>query len=326
MKIQNAFALAAAAALVTGAAQAREQIRIVGSSTVFPFTTAVAEQFGNTSGMATPVVESTGTGGGMKLFCAGVGEDHPDLTNASRRMKASEFADCQAAGVTDIIESAVGYDGIAIANAKEGPAFEISLGMLCQALVVGAGEPATWDEIDPSLPAIAIEVLGPPPSSGTRDSFEELALAAGCEEAGLTIEEIAVREDGVYIESGENDNLIVAKLQANPNALGVFGFSFLDQNSDTLQSAVVGGVEATYDTISSGEYPISRTLYIYAKKAHIGVVPGIAEFLAEFTSEAAAGPDGYLADKGLIALPADAFAANAAAVAAQTVIAAELLN
>lgn len=326
MKSQNVFALAAAAAIVAGAAEARDQIRIVGSSTVFPFTTAVAEQFGQTSGMPTPVVESTGTGGGIKLFCAGIGEDHPDLTNASRRMKASEFADCQAAGVTDIIESQIGFDGIAIANSKEGPVFEITLGTLCQALVVGAGEPATWDEIDPSLPAIAIEVLGPPPSSGTRDSFEELALAKGCEEAGLTIEEIEVRQDGVFIESGENDNLIVSKLQANPNALGVFGYSFLEQNQDTLQSAVVDGVEASYDTISSGEYPISRTLFIYAKNAHIGVIPGVAEFLAEFTSAAASGEDGYLTDKGLIALPAELHAANAEAVAAQTAMSAELLD
>ncbi len=326
MKSQKFIALAATALIAAGAAQARDQIRIVGSSTVFPFTTAVAEQFGQTSGMPTPVVESTGTGGGMKLFCAGIGEDHPDLTNASRRIKLSEFEECQASGVTDIIESQVGFDGIAIANSVDGPSFDITLGTLCKALVVGAGEPATWDEIDPSLPAIAIEVLGPPPSSGTRDSFEELALAAGCKEAGVELEEIAVRQDGVYIESGENDNLIVSKLQGNPNALGVFGYSFLEQNSDTLQSAFVDGVAATYDTIASGDYPISRTLFIYAKKAHIGVIPGIVEFLTEFNSDAATGADGYLTEKGLIALPAEAHAQNASMVSAGELVTADMLK
>ena len=326
MKSQKFIAFAATAVIAAGAAQARDQIRIVGSSTVFPFTTAVAEQFGRTSGMPTPVVESTGTGGGMKLFCAGIGEDHPDMTNASRRIKLSEFEECQAAGVTDIIESQIGFDGIAIANSNEGPAFDLTLGMLCQALVVGAGEPEQWDEIDPSLPAIAIEVLGPPPSSGTRDSFEELALAAGCEEAGIELEEIEVRQDGVYIESGENDNLIVSKLQANPNAVGVFGYSFLEQNSDTLQSAIVDGVQADFETIASGEYPISRTLFIYAKKAHIGVIPGIAEFLAEFNSDAASGAEGYLTEKGLIALPEDGHAENARIVSAGETITADGLK
>ena len=326
MKSQKFIAFAATAVIAAGAAQARDQIRIVGSSTVFPFTTAVAEQFGRTSGMPTPVVESTGTGGGMKLFCAGIGEDHPDMTNASRRIKLSEFEECQAAGVTDIIESQIGFDGIAIANSNEGPAFDLTLGMLCQALVVGAGEPEQWDEIDPSLPAIAIEVLGPPPSSGTRDSFEELALAAGCEEAGIELEEIEVRQDGVYIESGENDNLIVSKLQANPNAVGVFGYSFLEQNSDTLQSAIVDGVQADFETIASGEYPISRTLFIYAKKAHIGVIPGIAEFLAEFSSDAASGAEGYLTEKGLIALPEDGHAENARIVSAGETITADGLK
>ena len=326
MKSQKFIAFAATAVIAAGAAQARDQIRIVGSSTVFPFTTAVAEQFGRTSGMPTPVVESTGTGGGMKLFCAGIGEDHPDMTNASRRIKLSEFEECQAAGVTDIIESQIGFDGIAIANSNEGPAFDLTLGMLCQALVVGAGEPEQWDEIDPSLPAIPIEVLGPPPSSGTRDSFEELALAAGCKEAGIELEEIEVRQDGVYIESGENDNLIVSKLQANPNALGVFGYSFLEQNSDTLQSAIVDGFHADYETIASGEYPISRTLFIYAKKAHIGVIPGIAEFLAEFSSDAASGAEGYLTEKGLIALLEDGHAENARIVSAGETITADGLK
>jgi phosphate transport system substrate-binding protein len=326
VKTTRIMLLATAGSLAAFAAQARDQIQIVGSSTVFPFTTAVAEEFGRTSGMPTPVVESTGTGGGMKLFCGGVGESTPDLTNASRRIKASEFELCKTNGVTEIIESSVGFDGIAVANAKDGPVFDITLATLCKALVVGAGEPATWDEIDPSLPAIKIEVLGPPPSSGTRDSFEELALAKGCEEAGVAVEEIAIRQDGVWVDSGENDNLIVSKLGANPNAIGVFGYSFLEENTDTLKSAVIDGFEADYDTISSGDYPLSRTMYIYAKKAHIGLVPGIAEFLAAYTSPEVSGEDGFLTDKGLIALPPDVFAANADAVANGVVITGEGLH
>jgi phosphate transport system substrate-binding protein len=314
MKVSATLTVTAIVALCAAPALARDQIRIVGSSTVFPFTTAVAEAFGAASGNPVPVVESTGTGGGMKLFCEGVGENTPDMTNASRRIKPSEFEACVAAGVTDIIEVKLGFDGIAIAGSKEGPSFDLTLANLCVALVKGAGEPATWAEIDPSLPDLAIEVLGPPPSSGTRDSFEELALTPGCEDAGLTIEEVEVRDDGVWIDSGENDNLIVSKLEGNPDALGVFGYSFLEENSDALQSAVVEGVEAGYDAIASGEYPIARTMYLYAKAAHLSEVTGAAEFLAAYTSAEASGPDGYLVEKGLIALPDDVFAANAKAV------------
>lgn len=314
----------AAVALVAfaGEAMARDQIRIVGSSTVFPFTTAVAEQFGKKTGMKTPVVESTGTGGGMKLFCAGVGEGHPDLTNASRRMKKSEFDQCAANGVGGIVEVKIGYDGIAVAHDKRGPDFDLTLGQLWLALakdvpVNGKLVPnpyKNWSDIDPSLPAKKIEVLGPPPTSGTRDSFVELGLDVGCKE----FPEIAalegdahkaacqtIREDGAFIEAGENDNLIVQKLNANPDAIGVFGFSFLDQNMDTLKSVKLNGVPAEYETILTGAYPISREMFVYAKLAHVGVVPGIREFLDEYTSEGAMGEDGYLADKGLVVLNAE---------------------
>lgn len=317
MKLTNILALAAAGAVVAGAAaaQGRDQIRIVGSSTVFPFSTAVAEQFGKTTDFATPVVESTGSGGGLKLFCAGVGVEHPDITNASRRMKPSEFDDCQANGVTDITESIVGYDGIVIANAKGGPSFALTREQIVTALAEQGPKPMTWDEVDPSLPAIKIEVLGPPPSSGTRDAFEELVMEEGCEGAGIECEGISIREDGAYVEAGENDNLIVSKLEANPNALGVFGFSFLDQNADALQGATVDGVEPTFDNIAGGDYPVSRSLFYYIKKAHVGVVPGIEEYAAEFSSEAAAGEEGYLVDKGLIPLPEELFNENADAIA-----------
>ena len=225
-KFSMGVAVAAiAVAGLTGEAIARDQIKIVGSSTVFPFSTAVAEQFGKASGFPTPVVESTGSGGGLKLFCAGVGTEHPDITNASRRIKAKEFTLCQQNGVNEVVESVVGYDGIVVANAKSAATYALTREQLCRALVKGAGEPATWAEVDPSLPAVKIEVLGPPPSSGTRDAFEELGLEEGCEEAGLDVE-IEMRDDGVYVDAGENDNLIVQKLEANPNALGVFGYSF----------------------------------------------------------------------------------------------------
>jgi phosphate transport system substrate-binding protein len=302
--VASAAILAAAAAT---AADARDQIRIVGSSTVFPFSTAVAEQFGRSTDFQTPIVESTGSGGGMKLFCAGVGTEHPDITNASRRMKNKEFKLCAENGVTEVTEAVVGFDGIVIANAKGGPEFAVSREQLVMALAKQDTMPAMWSDVDPSLPAIKIEVLGPPPSSGTRDAFEELVMEEGCEGAGIECEGIEIREDGAYIEAGENDNLIVSKLEANPNAVGVFGFSFLDQNSDKLQGAVVDGVEPTFDNIAGGDYPVSRSLYFYIKNAHVGVVPGLQEFANEFMSEGAAGEEGYLVDKGLIPLPADEF-------------------
>ncbi|MFO7856608.1 MAG: substrate-binding domain-containing protein, partial [Paracoccaceae bacterium] len=305
MKLTHIAALAAVGVVAAGAAEARDQIRIVGSSTVFPFATTVAENFGRTTDFPTPVIESTGSGGGLKLFCAGVGLEHPDITNASRRMKPSEFEMCQENGVTEITEVKIGYDGLAVANSRQGPDIDLTRGQLCQALVKGAMEPAPtmWNEIDPSLPATRIEVLGPPPTSGTRDSFEELGLEYGCEEIGVEFTE--VREDGVFIESGENDNLIVSKLEANPNALGVFGFSFLDQNTGTLQPVTINGVDPSFETVQDDSYPMSRSMFFYVKQAHVDVVPGVMEYIAEFISDGAMGEDGYLADKGLITLPAD---------------------
>lgn len=305
--IRVAVSTAIIVALAAGSAIARDQIRIVGSSTVFPFSTAVAETFGRSTDFQTPVVESTGSGGGLKLFCAGVGTDHPDITNSSRRMKQTEFELCGENGVTDVTEALIGYDGIVVANAKSGTPFELALDQIVMALAEQGPKPTTWDEVDPSLPAINIEVLGPPPSSGTRDAFEELVMHVGCEAAGIACEGISIREDGAYIESGENDNLIVSKLEANPNALGVFGFSFLDQNADALQGASIDGVEPSFDNIADGEYPVSRSLFFYIKNAHVGVVPGIQEFASAFMSLDATGEDGYLIDKGLIPLTEDLF-------------------
>lgn len=331
LKKSSALAVLAisAAALTTQAAVARDQIRIVGSSTVFPFSTAVAEQFGKTTDFQTPVVESTGSGGGFKLFCAGVGADSPDITNASRRMKPSEFETCNSNGVTEIVESVIGYDGIVVANAIDAPTFELTREQLFKALAKGQGEPAKWSDIDPSLPDEAIEVLGPPPSSGTRDAFEELVLQEGAEEAGLdkaAIKELEIRTDGAWVDAGENDNLMVSKLAANPHAVAVFGFSFLDQNSDTIKGAAIEGVEPEFEAIASGDYKVSRSLYYYIKKAHVGVIPGIAEYAAEFASEAAAGEDGYLADKGLIPLPEEEFEANRNTISNLTVLSADMLD
>ncbi len=317
------------AAILTGVvlttpliAEARDQIRIVGSSTVFPFSTAVAETFGKTTAFKTPVVESTGTGGGMKLFCAGIGEGHPDITNASRRIKLSEFDKCTKAGIT-ITEVKIGFDGIVLANSITSDRLELTLRQIFLALAKEVPQDGTmvanpykkWSDIDPALPSERIEVLGPPPTSGTRDAFVELAMEGGAK----TFDELralrtsdknafkavahAIREDGHYVEAGENDNLIVQKLEANPAALGIFGFSFLDRNADRVQGAVVDGVAPEFELIASGDYGISRSLYFYVKKQHVGVIPGIAEFVAEFTSEKAWGDEGYLVDKGLIPLP-----------------------
>jgi phosphate transport system substrate-binding protein len=315
-----------AVALTAGSAAARDQIQIVGSSTVFPFSTAVAEAFGKATEFPTPVVESTGSGGGLKLFCAGVGTEHPDITNASRRIKASEFEMCQENGVTDIVESVAGYDGIVVANSVEGPDLSLTREQLCMGLVKGAmdPQPTNWSDIDPSLPNVAIEVLGPPPTSGTRDAFEELALEEGCEEAGIDVE-IEMREDGAYVDAGENDNLIVQKLDANPDAVGVFGYSFLEENQDKIKGATMNGVEPTFDAILTGDYPLARSLYFYIKKAHVGVVPGIMEYAAEFVSEDASGKFGYLVDRGLIPLPEEAHQDNAEKVMSQQTLSADQL-
>ncbi len=305
---------------------ARDYVSIVGSSTVYPFSTVVAEQFGKSTTFKTPKIESTGTGGGFKLFCGGVGVAHPDITNASRRIKTSEFDACSANGVSDIVEVKVGYDGIVVANSKKAPLAKMTRKELFLALAKQVPDPAgaqkvvpnpykTWKEINPALPAEKIEVLGPPPTSGTRDAFVELVMEHGAEsydwikalkksdEKQFKAISQTVREDGAYIEAGENDNLIVQKLEANPKAMGIFGFSFLDQNADKIQGAVVEGVAPAFEAIASGKYPVSRPLFFYVKKAHIGTIPGIREFLKEFSSEKAWGPDGYLADKGLIPMP-----------------------
>lgn len=310
---------------VSQPASARDQIHIVGSSTVFPFSTTVAERFGRATTFKTPVVESTGSGGGLKLFCQGAGLDTPDVTNASRRIKASEVELCAKNGVSDIVEIQIGFDGIVLANSKKSERVELTLEQLFLALakdipVDGKLVPnpnQTWRDVDASLPDKRIEVLGPPPTSGTRDAFVEVAMEGGAKQipmlAALKKSDKkafkavahAIREDGPYIEAGENDNLIVQKLDANPSALGLFGFSFLDQNGDKIQGSLIDGVEPTFENIADGKYSISRSLYFYVKKAHVGKVPGLQEFIAEFTSNKASSDEGYLADKGLIPLPDD---------------------
>jgi phosphate transport system substrate-binding protein len=330
---------------------------IVGSSTVYPFATVVAERFGRSTGFKTPKIESTGSGGGLKLFCKGVGANTPDITNSSRRIKQSEYDDCQSNGVTEIVEVLVGYDGIAIANARSAPKLELSLTDIYLALAKDIPGPdgklipnpnKTWKDVNPALPATSIEVLGPPPTSGTRDAFAELAMGGGAKGISelkalrdLSADQVteikaamaklglpegfyqalqqqkgkapkgedlfdsiayAVREDGAYIEAGENDNLIVQKLDANPDAVGIFGFSFLEENGDKVQGSLIDGVTPTFETISSGDYPVSRPLYFYIKAAHVGKIPGIQEYAVEFTSNKAMGEDGYLPERGLIPL------------------------
>ncbi len=315
----------ATTAIATAQAAGRDQINIVGSSTVFPFATVVAERFGKSSSMKTPKIESTGTGGGMKLFCTGVDVNTPDITNASRRIKKSEFEMCQKNGVSEVVEVLIGYDGIVLANSKASKQMNVTRKEIFLALAkeVPAEDGSeklvpnpykNWTDINADLPDVKIEVLGPPPTSGTRDAFVELAMEKGCSEfdflkAMKKTDKNAfkaachtVREDGAYIEAGENDNLIVQKLEANPAAFGIFGYSFLEQNSDKVQGSLIGGSAAEFETIASGDYPVSRPLYFYVKKAHVGKVPGIAEFVTEFTSEQAFGEEGYLTDKGLIPL------------------------
>lgn len=306
-------------------AAGRDTISIVGSSTVYPFATVVAETYGKKSGKKTPKIESTGSGGGMKLFCAGDGIDTPDITNASRRMKTSEFEKCHANGVTDITEALIGFDGIVMANSNAAPLFELTRKDIFLALAkdIPAADGSqtlvpnpniSWKDVNSSLPAIKIEVLGPPPTSGTRDAFAELALEGGCKKIDWikamkkTVKPRykaichAIREDGVYIEAGENDNLIVQKLIKNADALGVFGFSFLEENADQIQGSLIDGMAPEFETIASGDYPVSRPLYFYIKNSHVGKVPGIMEFATEFMSEDASGEEGYLVDRGLIPL------------------------
>ncbi len=348
------------ATLEVANAATRDTVNIVGSSTVYPFATVVAERFGRSSDFKSPTIESTGTGGGLKLFCSGVGANTPDVTNASRRIKKGEYDSCQANGVTDIVEVLVGYDGIAIANSSKAPQFELSLKDIYLALAKDIPGPdgklvpnpnKTWKDVNPALPDARIEVLGPPPTSGTRDAFVELAMQGGAKSvadlkhlSGLGADQAdeikatmaklgmsagvyntlvenkgkapkgkdvfktvahAIREDGAFIEAGENDNLIVQKLEANPNALGIFGYSFLEENGDKVQGSSVDGIFPDFDTIASGEYPVSRPLYFYVKGAHVGKIPGIQEYAVEFTSNKAMGEDGYLTERGLIPLSGD---------------------
>jgi phosphate transport system substrate-binding protein len=334
--------LASAAALAlyhsdSYAQSGRDYIYIVGSSTVYPFSTVVAERFGRNSQFKTPKVESTGSGGGLKLFCDGVGVDFPDIANSSRAIKQSEVDNCSANGVSEIVEVNFGYDGIVIAASASTGVMNLSRKDLFLALAknVPAGPDGdlvanpykTWRDVNPELPERAIEVLGPPPTSGTRDAFAELALEGGCtsipwikalqKSDSNSFQTIChtVREDGVFVEAGENDNLIVQKLQANPAALGIFGFSFLDQNAEKVTGQLIDGSEPTFEAIADGTYPISRQLYFYVKKAHVDVIPGLRGYLREFTSERAWGEDGYLLDRGLIPLPDDTRAEVAADVA-----------
>ena len=311
---------------LAGAGSARDYISIVGSSTVYPFATVVAEQFGKSTSFKTPKIESTGSGGGLKLFCAGVGVEHPDITNASRRIKQSEYERCVANGVKEIVEVKIGYDGIVMANSKKAAPLKLSRKDIFLALAKDVPDPnggeklipnpyKTWKDVNPALPAKTIEVLGPPPTSGTRDAFVELAMEGGAKKFAWIkalkktdkkkYKAVAhtIREDGAYVEAGENDNLIVQKLDANPNSIGIFGFSFLDQNTDKVQGSFVDGVQPTFDAIADGKYPVSRPLFFYVKKAHVGVIPGIQEYLEEFTAEKTWGEDGYLADKGMIPMP-----------------------
>lgn len=317
-------AVALAASFGASQAEARDQIRIVGSSTVYPFATVVAERFGKSTSFKTPVIESTGSGGGLKLFCAGVGDQHPDITNASRAIKKSEVERCRKNGVTAVTEVKVGYDGIVLSNSKASPQMKITRKQLFLALAkdVPAAEGKlipnpykTWSDVDKSLPNVKIEVLGPPPTSGTRDAFVELGMEAGCKKFGW-IKAMkkkdkkkykaichGIREDGAFVEAGENDVLIVKKLEANPKAFGIFGFSFLDQNADKIQGSLINGVGPSFEAIADNSYPVSRPLFFYVKNAHVGKVPGIKEYLAEFTSDKAWGNEGYLTDKGLIPMP-----------------------
>ena len=330
-------------------AASRDYISVVGSSTVYPFATVVAERFGKNTGSLTPKIESTGSGGGMKLFCSGIGTKYPDITNSSRQIKESEFKKCQDNGVTEIIEVLIGYDGIVLSNSIQSKKMNLTRKDIYLALAdkipdlngkLVKNPNKTWQDINPSLPNKAIVVIGPPPTSGTRDAFVELAMEGGAKsfkalkalreskDSNKIIEMMrdldipasafnekgkkvfkaithAIREDGAYIEAGENDNLIIQKLESNPDALGIFGYSFLDQNSDKVQGSTVELIEPTFESIADKSYSIARPLYFYIKKAHINVVPRIADYAAEFSSEKAWGSEGYLADKGMIPLSKD---------------------
>jgi len=335
--VPAALAAGVALALMAGSAnaQSRDQIRIVGSSTVFPFATVVAENFGKLGKYKTPVVESTGTGGGFKVFCSGVGPQFPDINDASRPITDSERDTCAKNGVTGITEVTIGYDGISVGLNAKTKSFPLTIKQLWLALAAEVPQggklvknPYTkWSDIDPSLPKYDIEVYGPSPVHGTRDAFNELVMDIAAKE----IPEIkalpkdqqkkaaqTIREDGVWIDVSEDYALIVGKLNNSPQAVAVFTFSYIDQNKDKIQGLTVDGVKATFETIASGKYPLSRPLFFYVKNAHLGLIPGLADYVKEFLSDKAAGEDGYLIAKGLIPLPEDKLKAqrsNAAALA-----------
>ncbi len=314
------------AAAFSISAFAREEIRIVGSSTVYPFAIKVADDFGRNSGFKSPVLESTGSGGGLKLFCAGIGEQHPDITNASRTIKEKEVKLCAENGITNILEVKIGYDGIVLANSLISEDIALTRKQIFEALAAElpneqgkliANPNIKWSDIDPSLPDQKIEVLGPPPSSGTRDAFVELVMEEACDEfeaiAALKSEDknahkiacSTIRSDGAYIDAGEDDNLIVTKLNANDAAIGIFGFSFLDQNPDKIKGLKVDGAMPEFDAIADGSYPVSRPLFFYVKTAHEDIIPGLQQYVKLFVEEKAIGEDGYLVDEGLIPLPED---------------------
>lgn len=325
-----------------GGAGSREQIQVVGSSTIYPFTALIAEQFVNkTPGIRAPVIESTGTGAGMKLFCSGVGAAHPDVENASRRITPSEFAACRKHGVDKIMEIQLGIDGIAFAEAKRGAKLALTPLDLYRALAASPdGRPnrsKTWHDINAALPAIAIEVYGPPATSGTRDALAELILARGCavsapQSAALKERQpdeyaalcTRIRDDGPYIDAGENDNLIVRKLQSNPNAIGIFGYSYLEENRAALNGLPISGVVPSYESIAQGSYPGARPLFLYVKVAHLGAIPGLSQFLDEYA--ASWGPGGPLTKRGLIAAPEAIRTAAAATIRNRTLLSAQMLK
>jgi phosphate transport system substrate-binding protein len=314
------YAATAVAALSLPAMADARGMRAVGSSTVYPFAKAVAERVARANPrLGTPIIESTGTGAGMKLFCAGVGERFPDVENASRRMKASEAKLCAANGVKEITEIQVGIDGIAFATATGSPLSGVTTKDIYLALArTPYGKPnraKTWKDVNAKLPAIPIRVYGPPPTSGTRDALGELIMTAGCDaNPGMAAVKKAdenkykqictgMREDGAFIEAGENDNLIVQKIEANAGTIGIFGYSYLEENLNRIKGLTINGVQPTYDNISSFKYPGARPLYVYVKNAHVAAIPAVRAYVAEFTKESAFGPNGYLRQAGLIAAP-----------------------
>ena len=327
----NKFLLTASAAAIAlagsaGIAAARAQIKIVGSSTVFPYSQAAAEEFANKTGKPAPVVESTGTGGGFKAFCGGIGPDFADITGASRAIKESEVKLCADNGVTDITEALIGYDGLSIAHASSAPEMDLTEEQIFKALAAElpdgkggfvANPNKKWSDVEPSLPQIDIIAFGPPPTSGTRDAFVELVMHDGCKGLdGMADLKKAdekkwnevcsrMRQDGPFVEAGENDNLIVQRLEADANAVGIFGYSFLYENSDKLKAVKVNGIAPTFDTIADGSYPVARPLFFYVKNAHRDVIPGMKELLEEYVSDGALGADGYMAERGLTPLAAD---------------------